>query len=310
MGIGLKNLYRLRDLGKHDLLSAGNSIVELGAQELYCKGGEKELADFIRYFSSNREQGTASVAVAADISHSIANRGFSGALFKACGFEYHALDIFDGEDITLFDLNLESPPAHFVGKFDLVTNFGTTEHVLNQYLAFKTMHELAKPGGVIYHDLPMGGYHLHGYFNYNPMFFEQLAVANDYEVLFHWYSSNRVPTNAATQQMKDHGYSAEGWVDLGIEFILRKTTDKPFRMPLDTTTSLGLNTSILTSEGDPYGRKDGDSISGSDESRQRGAIGSITRAVDLNLRSVSVRNLQREVLRRCWYRTKKLLRPG
>ena len=218
----------MRDLGELGLLSAGDSIIELGAQEIYCRGNDEQLADFIRYFSSGRKPDSGAVTDAADIAR-ISDRGFAGELFKACGFEYHALDIFDGEDITLFDLNMETPPQHFLGKFDLITNFGTTEHVLNQYLAFKTMHELTKQGGIIYHDLPMGGYHLHGYFNYNPMFFEQLAAANDYEVLFYWYSSNEVPTNSASPEMKAHGYPENGWIDRGIEFVLRKTSERPFQ---------------------------------------------------------------------------------
>lgn len=305
MGIGLKNLYRLRDLGELGLLSAGDSIIELGAQELYCKGGEEQLADFIHYFASRQKPGSDPADTAADITR-IADRGFASELFKACGFEYQALDIFDGKDITLFDLNLDTPPPSFVGKFDLVTNFGTTEHVLNQYLAFKTMHELAKPGGVIYHDLPLGGYHLHGYFNYNPMFFEQLAAANDYEVLFYWFSSNESPTNSATRQMKDHGYSANGWIDRGVEFVLKKTSDHPFRLPLDTTTSLGLNHAILNCEGDHYGRQDGGFNTGSACQVENGSIGLLTpKAV---LESVSGWNLQRELLRRYSYRVRKLFR--
>jgi hypothetical protein len=294
MGLGVKNLSRLRDLGELGLLSAGDSIIELGAQELYCRGGEAQLLDFISYFSSGQEKDP-SATLTADMAR-IADRGFSGELFKKCGFEYHALDIFDGKDITLFDLNLEEPPQKFVGKFDLVTNFGTTEHVLNQYLAFKTMHELAKPGGVMYHELPLGGFHLHGYFNYNPMLFEQLAEANKYEILFYWYSSNGVVKTSASQQMKDHGFPAEGWVDLGIEFVLKKTSDQPFRMPLDTTTSLGLNPTILNGEGNHYGRNSDSVILNS--------FGSINRKADLG--GISGKDLQRELVRRYANRVRKL----
>ena len=305
MGIGLKNLYRLRDLGNLGLLSTGDSIIELGAQELYCKGSEEQLADFIRYFSSRQKSDSCPDAGVADISR-IANKGFAGELFKTCGFEYQALDIFDGEDITLFDLNLEVPPPRFVEKFDLVTNFGTTEHVLNQYMAFKTMHELAKPGGVIYHDLPMGGYHLHGYFNYNPMFFEQLAAANDYEVLFYWYSSNEAPSNFATEQMKEHGYTGDGWLDRGIEFVLRKTSTQPFRMPMDTTTSLGLNPDIWNGEGNHYGRNSASVIPTNGNKTKIEAIGSINLKADLGV--VSGWDLQRELLRRYSDRARRLFR--
>lgn len=94
---------------------------------------------------------------------------------NACGFKYCALDIFDAEDTILFDLNLHEVPKNLHQQFDLVTNFGTTEHVINQLLAMKTIHNLAKSGGIIYHDLPMSGYHYHGYFSYTPLFFFQLG---------------------------------------------------------------------------------------------------------------------------------------
>jgi hypothetical protein len=45
-------------------------------------------------------------------------------------------------------LNHEPTPQKFVGDFDLVVNFGTTEHLLNQYNAFKVIHDATKVGGV------------------------------------------------------------------------------------------------------------------------------------------------------------------
>src|SRR5712691_9414880 len=53
-----------------------------------------------------------------------------------CGLDYLAYDIFPGENIRIFDLNIDSAPADHRGCFDCVFNFGTTEHVFNQYNAF------------------------------------------------------------------------------------------------------------------------------------------------------------------------------
>ena len=55
------------------------------------------------------------------------------------------------------DLNIHFVPADLQSKFDLVTNYGTTEHVLNQMLAMRSIHDLVKPGGLIHHDLPWAG---------------------------------------------------------------------------------------------------------------------------------------------------------
>lgn len=172
-------------------------------------------------------------------------------MFKHSGFSYKALDIFDGDEVILFDLNLDTPGPELKGKFNLVTNFGTTEHIINQFASFRTIHELTKQGGIIYHDLPMGGYHTHGYFNYNPLFFQHLANANNYEILFHWYSRSSVLTRAP-EFMHNNGFG-EHWTDMGIEFVFLKTTDEPFRMPLETGTSLALNPQVWNGT-DPYGK--------------------------------------------------------
>jgi hypothetical protein len=169
---------------------------------------------------------------------------------KACGFKYLALDIFNADDTILFDLNLQDPGPELAGQFDLVTNFGTTEHVINQYRSFKTAHELARPGGLIYHDLPFSGYHNHGYFCYNPIFFRHLAEANGYRVVMQHYSMTTVPT-PTPDFMLENGYPDKGYRDGGIEFVLQKMSAAPFRMPLETSTSLDVNTEMWGDE-NPY----------------------------------------------------------
>ncbi|WP_170950897.1 hypothetical protein [Synechococcus sp. N26] len=73
-------------------------------------------------------------------------------------------------------------------KYDLVTNQGFSEHVFNQACAFEAFHYTCKPGGIIFHVLPCqgwadGGGWGHGFYQYQPNFFRQLAMANDYEIL-------------------------------------------------------------------------------------------------------------------------------
>lgn len=50
------------------------------------------------------------------------------------GFDYTAFDIFEAPNTRLMDLNIHFVPPDLQSKFDLVTNYGTTEHVLNQML--------------------------------------------------------------------------------------------------------------------------------------------------------------------------------
>lgn len=292
MGVSVKNLFRLQELNRLGYLKPGASIIELGAQELYCSGMEKSVANFINHFSPNG-QVTGEDKFITEISSS----GFTSQLLKRAGFQYKALDIFDGEEVLLFDLNLESPGEDLVSHFDLVTNFGTTEHVINQFNAFKTVHELTRPGGLIYHDLPLSGYHMHGYFNYTPLFFQHLAISNNYEVVFDWYSRSGVSTEAPAF-MRDSGFGPQ-WVDMGIEFIFRKTTDKPFQMPLETGTSLALNPEVWKGT-DPYGK--GLSMPTSEGNGHRNQLYDAAQVrksdVSLRLKDISGWHLQRELLNR------------
>jgi hypothetical protein len=73
-----------------------------------------------------------------------------------------------------------------MGKYDFVTNHGTSEHLLNQQNFFKVVHELTKPGGLMLHAVPFTAHIEHGFFNYQPNFFESLARYNSYKLLGIW----------------------------------------------------------------------------------------------------------------------------
>jgi len=243
MGASAKTLSRFISLHKRGLLNNGASIIELGAQVLYCTGKEKYVRDVIRYFSDNNpEIKKADEYTNAEI-RQIANKGMFVKMMNACGFTYKALDIFEDENTIMFDLNIHSPEEGMCEKFDMVTNFGTTEHVINQYLSMKTIHELAKPGGLIYHELPMSGYHYHGYFSYNPLLFHDLADTNSYSIIIQNFSKASSPT-PAPRFMTENGYSESHYFDSGIEYIFQKTSSDPFIMPLETATSLSVSKTL------------------------------------------------------------------
>ena len=57
---------------------------------------------------------------------------------------------------------------------------------MNQCNVFKAMHEFARPGGLFVHAVPFTVHLEHGFFNYQPNFFEALARYNSYETLGIW----------------------------------------------------------------------------------------------------------------------------
>jgi hypothetical protein len=250
MGTSAKTLHRLMQLHAAGHLPNGGAIMELGAQELYCKGEGNLVRETIRYFAQHnpgirRAESYSDAEIGA-----FADKGLIGRLLTACGFTYKALDIFEAENTIQFDLNLHSPGEELRGKFDLVTNFGTTEHIINQFLAMKSMHEMAKVGGLVWHELPLAGYHMHGYFSYNPLLFQHLASANGYRVVIQNYAKSLKGTPAPSA-MTSNGWPDKDYFDCGIEFAMQKTSDAPFRMPLETSTSLGLNRA-LWGDSNPY----------------------------------------------------------
>ena len=93
--------------------------------------------------------------------------------------EYKAIDLFKSMSGEKFDLNNE---YNVTKKFDVVTNIGTSEHVFNQYMFFKNMHNLTAKGGFMINALPNQGCYDHGFYNYHPTFFFDLADANKYEI--------------------------------------------------------------------------------------------------------------------------------
>jgi hypothetical protein len=275
MGASTKTLHTLMYLSDSGLLPQGASIVELGTQQLYCRNQKKEIASFIDFYANRSTDVPPSESIDPRIIKRIANQGFLGELLSLVGFKYLALDILDAERTRLFDLNIDEPGPDLRGRFDLVTNFGTTEHVLDQRRSLGTIHSLARPGGLIYHDLPMNGYLHHGYFCYTPLLFRDLGKSNQYETVLQRYSAGNIAL-AAADLLDSTAMPNIRVHDLGIEFIFKKTVDAEFRLPLETRTSLDVN-QAFTGERGLYSADQG--------------IGELS--------GVSAWQIQRELLRRC-----------
>jgi len=241
VGTTQKTLSRIMGFVDGGMLPARGAIAELGAQQLHCD--RDDLLGFLRFFETRLGDNSLSHVGDRELSARCGG-GYLGVTLKAVQFRYLALDLFHGVDTRLLDLNLHFLPDELRGVFDLVTNYGTTEHVINQMLAMKTIHDLARPGGLIHHDLPMGGYHLHGYFNYNPGLFQDLAAANNYEIVLQEFSAG--DRRSSPDFMRRNGYADATYRDYGIEVVFRKTADQPFKIPVDTISSVTFTDAVWT----------------------------------------------------------------
>lgn len=159
---------------------AVHSVIELGAQNMYDKTYATERGPFASTYYRDR------------------------------GMRYACIDL-NGENAAL-KLDLEKPIKHD-HQYDLVTNFGTSEHIQNQHAVFQTIHKLTKVGGMIICENPKtGNWPLHGLNYYTQDFYRGLCRALDYELV-------EVGEDPAMHNRTD------GW---NIYAIMKKTGDKSF----------------------------------------------------------------------------------
>ncbi len=112
------------------------------------------------------------------------NRGCSKEIFTLKGVEHTSFDLNALDDAIALDL-CKPLPSKWNGYFDMVTNYGTTEHVGNQYQVFKNIHEMTRVGGAMIHSVPHHGYwKSHCPFHYDMSFFKELALDNGYEISY------------------------------------------------------------------------------------------------------------------------------
>lgn len=93
---------------------------------------------------------------------------------------YKSLDPFDPRGDYKYDLGSEVPD---IGKFDVVTNFGTSEHVFNIANVFKTAYDLLPVGGIMLNALPAFGDINHGFYNIHPVAYFLLAKHSGFEIV-------------------------------------------------------------------------------------------------------------------------------
>ena len=239
MGSTPKTLERLKHLTATGALLPGASICDIGATQLFGDKDQTASRAFLSFYADRFPKAKRPEDVSPEILRKITQDGFLGDLLLLAGFEYKALDIFHATNTILFDLNIHEPGPALVERFDLVMNFGTTEHVFNQLRAFQTIHTLTKVNGVCYHDLPMAGYLNHALYRYDPLFFSTVLPVNRYSVLLQEITLGA--EHAVPDELKTMGYKNAKFTDVGIEVIYRRTTSDPFRVPLEASTALSID---------------------------------------------------------------------
>lgn len=210
MGTGIDQLETIANLCTEGHLPFGARIADIGCQQLW--GGNVEgIRRFLKVFG--RDDLNSSV-----VEEFAKNGAFIGHCLRAVGFDYTSFDVVEAPFCRFLDLESNATPDP--GTFDLVLNFGTTEHVLNQFNALRILHELVKPDGLIYSYFIRGGQMDHGLVHYSDRFVDLWMRFNQYE------------------QIWRHDYDGAGhectWV------VVRKSREGPFRRVIDVQEGEGL----------------------------------------------------------------------
>ena len=101
-------------------------------------------------------------------------------MFYRVFLDYESIEAIDMQGTPAarrLDLNR---PIHPERQFDVVLCIGTVEHVFNVGQAFRTIHELTAPDGIILVAMPFTGWLDHGFYSFQPTFYFDLAAANGY----------------------------------------------------------------------------------------------------------------------------------
>lgn len=106
-------------------------------------------------------------------------------VFQSLGYvRVEALDISVDEGVEhCFDLNGSDLPAELHGRFSLVWNGGTLEHVFNIPNALANISVLLDKSGIVAHCLPVHGWVEHGFYQFSPTLMFDYYAAAGYTIL-------------------------------------------------------------------------------------------------------------------------------
>ncbi len=104
-------------------------------------------------------------------------------VFEHIGYNYTCFDVDNRPETKYLNYQSLCFPRKYYGHFDIMMNAGTSEHLVAPISQLFFMHQATKPGGLMYHSVPMFGWGNHGLNNLTPKFWVLLALYNDYEIV-------------------------------------------------------------------------------------------------------------------------------
>lgn len=181
MGMGPGSIQLLLEFWRQGLFKGIDSVVEMGAQDLQIKPADLEELTLAAGLTGYKPEDFANLA------HWPGEpRCSTKPFYELLGMKtYSSVDLLDRHGCIRLDLNYPLEDESLYGKFGLVTDYGTNEHVFNTAEAYRTMHRLCAPGGFLLIDQCV--HRSNGFFVFDKSFFECMAAANGYRIVFSSY---------------------------------------------------------------------------------------------------------------------------
>jgi hypothetical protein len=247
MGLGREQFIIYKYLYNKKFFKDIKSVIELGSQTTK-EYNKKDLLVFLKSIGSKNPKGDIKRIfnkekrsirnILVEPYYNIPTR----YIYEVIGIsDYYCIDTDGMRDALPFDLNKDIKKEHgFNKQYDLVTNLGTSEHIFNQYMVFKNVHELTSVDGYMLHFLPFNLNFNHGFFTYQPNLFMDLAIQNDYELHGLWLVEGSLDINQlgdiinySDDVLKEYGQKPSRY--LYICCLLKKIRDKPFVIPFQNS---------------------------------------------------------------------------
>jgi SAM-dependent methyltransferase len=237
MAISVIEYQLIRSLQEQNLFPRGGDLLEIGEANWYGDISLDQLrADIVRFAPPERH------AALLEALETAARRDDTRAQWDIAKVFWHAflapasitaID-FDGTQ-TAHKLDLNQP-IDIGQRFDIVHNAGTLEHVFDIAQAFRNMHNLTRPGGVMIHHAPFVGWVDHGFYALQPTLFWDLAEANGYHVAAMVYAEvdpprlESLPSREAILDMAKAGRIGR---NANLAAVLQRPhTEAPFHIPM------------------------------------------------------------------------------
>ena len=178
MGYGTGAIKLNLELWQRGFFRDIKSVIEMGSQELHLSRAQFDRLLHAAGISTKSQEYLRSLG-----DWSPPYRPSAGKFYELLGApKYTCIDLGGKHESIQHDLNLPLTDSELAGQFDLVTDHCTNPHVFNIAEAYRTMHRLCRTGGIMEFIVPL--YSGNGYYNFDPSFFEGMAAANNYRIIF------------------------------------------------------------------------------------------------------------------------------